>query len=682
MRQFSAAQSVAAFFAVLSLSLLVSCGGGTTSTNPVTSITLTPTYLSLSPGQTFQLVAQPKDYNGNNVIADVSYSSSNTNLVTVTATGTVCAGLWDPNFITCNAIKGQAAVGQANITVTSGKVTAAATTYTHLQVDRIFVTPPTGCVSMGATPTYLATVYNITAAGCSPNIPCDITSTVGPITFNSTDRQVMSKNVNSGVLTATNPGATSIYASVSGLNSIPQPALVCPVQSILIHDAASSNTVFSLSPTNTQNLIADVLDTSGTSIAPILTWSPVPASVGTLAATTSTTSTAPPPNSETFTANTGGTSIVTATCAPPTCNRNVPPQYGQNIVTMNVSGGTTTTVYAGSTNSLMLVPIQTSNNSAGTTITLPYLPNSIVSDSAGNNVYLGSGSGIMTVAATSGAVTVSTAAVGTILAISADGNYLLVSNSATSTTYLFSTSGSSAVLDHDVTASSAAFTPDGQSVSFLAAQQLYYDTNTPSSATTNLPYVSNSIDVSAQGGMTYVTSSSLGAIDVRTTCNQAAWQTLTATHPTLVAHLPNGTGAVVADSPSIDVVTTGNIAAGCPPAPQNSMNTYNLGFGNFTAQQMFVSPNSGGVFIISNLPSVIGLNLTTFTPFSIPLTNSPQPFSGGITVDEAKVYVGASDNNVHALDVASHADSAQIAPGLKDPTGNTVAPNLVLVLPK
>src|SRR5215469_656094 len=175
MRQFSAAQSVAAIFAVLILSFLVSCSGTNSSANPVTSITLTPNYLSLSPGQTFQLAAQPKDYAGNNVVADVSYSSSNTNLVTVTATGIVCAGLWDPNFITCNAIKGQAAVGQASITVTSGSVTAAAITYTHLQVDRIFVTPPTGCVSMGATPTYLATVYNITAPGCSPNIPCDIT---------------------------------------------------------------------------------------------------------------------------------------------------------------------------------------------------------------------------------------------------------------------------------------------------------------------------------------------------------------------------------------------------------------------------------------------------------------------------------------------------------------------------
>jgi hypothetical protein len=350
---------------------------------------------------------------------------------------------------------------------------------------------------------------------------------------------------------------------------------------------------------------------------------------------------------------------------------------------MNVSGGTTTTVYAGSTNSLTLVPIQTSNNTAGTAITLPYLPNSIVANSAGTTVYLGSGSGIMTVDVTSAAVTVSTGAIGTILAISADGSYLLVADSSTTTTYLFNTSSSSSTLAHAVTATSAAFAPDSQSVSFLAAQQLYYDTTTPSSTFTNLPYVPNSIDLSAQGGMTYVTSTSLGALDVRTTCNQADWQTLAATHPTLVAHIPNGTGAVVADSPSLDVVTTGSIAAGCPPAPQNSMTSYNLGVGNFTASQLFLSPNSGAAWIIpSNLPSVIALDLTSFTPFSITLTNSAQPLSGGIMIDGTKVYVGASDNNVHALDVSSHTDSAQISPGLKDPSGAAVAPNLVLVLPK
>ena len=182
--------------------------------------------------------------------------------------------------------------------------------------------------------------------------------------------------------------------------------------------------------------------------------------------------------------------------------------------------------------------------------------------------------------------------------------------------------------------------------------------------------------------MTYVTSSASGAIDVRSTCNQSDWQTLAATAPTLVAHLPNGNGAVVVDSPAIDVVTTGAIPSGCPSTPQSTVNTYNLGFGNFNATQLFLSTNSAAAWIISDLPKVIALDLTTFLPFSISLSNGAIPLSGGTTIDGTKVYVGASDSNVHALDVATHTDGAQIAVGLKDPGGNAVVPDLVVVLPK
>ncbi len=681
MRQFSAARIVAALFAVVVLSLLVSCSG-TSSANPVEFLTLSPTYMSLSPGQTAQFTPSPKNYAGTAIVADTSYSSSNTNLVTVTAGGLVCAGVWDQNFITCNPVPGQAAVGQAVITATSENITTTAIVYTHLQVDRIFVTPPSGCVSVGATPTYLASVYNVTAPGCSSNIPCDITATVGPITFNSTDLQVMTNNATSGVLTAENPGSTTIYASVSGLHSIPQPALVCPIVSINIHDAASSNTTFSMAPVATQGLVADVIDSNGVAITPVLTWSSVPGGVASVAPTISTSTTTAPPNGETVTANTGGTAIITATCSTPNCNRNLGPQYGQNVVTVNVTGGTSTTVYAASTSSLSLVPISSSNNTAGTAITLPYLPNSIASDSSGNNVYLGSGSGVMMVNVISGAVSVETGAPGTILAASPDGTYLLISNNATGFVYLFDTSSSTVQLTHQLTSTAAAFTADNSSVTFLSGNQIYYDTTTPLASFYNLSFTPTGVDVSAQGGVTYVTGSALGAIDVRTTCNQAEWQTLTGTHPTLVAHIPNGTGAVVADSPNIDVVTTAAIPQGCPPNPQNTLSTYNLGFGPFTATQVFVSTNSSSAWILSNLSSVLGFDMAALTPFSISLANSAQPLSGGMTIDGNYVYVGGSDTNVHALSVANHTDSAQIAVGLKDGSGNTVVPNLVLVLPK
>jgi len=56
--------------------------------------------------------------------------------------------------------------------------------------------------------------------------------------------------------------------------------------------------------------------------------------------------------------------------------------------------------------------------------------------------------------------------------------------------------------------------------------------------------------------------------------------------------------------------------------------------------------------------------------------------SGGIMIDGSLVYVGGSDNLVHAINTSTNTDSAQVNPGLKDPNGNVVAPDLVLVLPK
>lgn len=679
MRHFSAAQIAAALVPVLALGLWVGCSGTSSSnTNPVASITMTPSSVSMNVGQVTKITGVTKNSAGAAVVADVSYTSSNPSQISISPTGNICAGVWDANFIVCTALPGQTGVGQATITATSGTFSATAPVFVHLQVDQISVNPPTGCVSVGGTPTYSATAYNTSVPGCSQVAPCDITASVGAVSFFSTNLTVMSNNSTTGVLTANEPGATSIYASVAGLNSIPQAALVCPVVSIQVHDANSSNTTFNLAPTNTQDLVADVIDSNGVAIRPALAWSSVPAGVGAVTIGTSTTT-----NSATMTANTGGTAAVTASCITPGCNIGVNPQFSQNLVTVNVSGGTTTTVYAASTKSLTMIPIQSSNNTAQTAITLPYFPNSLFSNSAGTKVYLGSSTGIMILDVTTAATTVSTAATGTIIAISPSGQYLLVADSVTGTTYLLDSTNSTALLTQSVVATAGAFTPDGNSVMFTTAgQQLYYDTIAPSSNVVPLSYVPSSVDVTAQGGMTYVTSPTLGAIDVRATCNQADWQTLAATAPTLVAHLPNGNGAVAVDSPGIDVVTTGTIPSGCPPKPQSTVNSYNLGFGNFTANQMFITPNNGAVWIISNLPSVIAFDLSSLVPFSIPLTNSAQPFSGGVMVDGSKLYVGASDNNVHALDVATHTDSAQIAPGLKDQAGNLVPPDLVLVLPK
>jgi hypothetical protein len=676
MRRFSAAPILAALFAVLILSILPGCSGTSAANSGVTQLILSPTSISMNTGQIASITAQPENATGGLVVADVSYVSSNPSLVTVTAGGQVCAGIWDANFINCNAVPGTAGIGSVTITATTANsVTATLPVTTHLQADRIVVNPISGCVSMGATPSYTATVYNTTAPGCSTFNPCDITSTVGTITYHSSDLQVMANNITTGVLTATNPGSTSIYASIGGLNSLPQSALVCPVASIKIHDAAGSNTSFTLAPAATQSLTADVLDTNGVSIAPILTWASNPSGSSSVTGASGAVT-------ATVTAVAAGTATITAACSTPDCNRNVGPQYGQNVVTVTTSGASNTTVYAASTSSFSLVPIPNSTNTPGTVITLPYLPNSMVSDHAGTNLYLGSSSGVIVVATSTGTVTSTTAVPGTILAISPNDLFLLISNTSAGQVYLYSTTAKTIILAEAVTPAAAVFTADSKSVSFVVGQQLYYLTTFPAATISNLPYVPNGLDVSAQGSLTYIASAAAHAIDVRTTCNQSAQQTMAANNPTLVAQIPNGTGAVVVDSPSIDVVTTGAIGPGCPPTPQSTVNTYNLGSGSFNPRQIIFSYDSSRAWIISDLTSVISFNMSTLTPTAIPLANGAQAYSGGIIPDGSYLYVGASDNAVHSLSANSGTDSAQIAVGLKDASSNTVAPNLIAVLPK
>ena len=84
MRHFLAAQFAAAFFSVLSLSLWVGCSGTPNSNTPqVTSITMSPSSVSMNVGQVSKITGITKNYAGSTITADVSYSSSNTAQITI-----------------------------------------------------------------------------------------------------------------------------------------------------------------------------------------------------------------------------------------------------------------------------------------------------------------------------------------------------------------------------------------------------------------------------------------------------------------------------------------------------------------------------------------------------------------------------------------------------------------------
>jgi hypothetical protein len=892
MRRFPVVSVLAVVLTVIFLLLLAGCGGSGTKTPAVATVTLTPTTISLNQGGVGGISATAQDSTGSTIAADITFTSSDNSIATVSTGGLVCAGAWDAVFVNCTPTIGQAGVGQITITATSGTATATATVYVHLQVDRVVVNPFNRCVSMGQVAPVTASAYSTSAPGCSPSAPCDITSTVGPITINSNDQTIVAissgveptysstttsptynsggtitgskgqtcnltdftvgnnggidpiyssltnsptytsggtfigstgqtcnltnfngvtgatatialtsantitpgtvltvtdegtggtippttallsngtatctgtANVStalnntfgsglsvvgamatvaltssntiasgtqltvtaagygattppttatlsngtatcsgtanvitaltpSGVFTAQNPGATTIFASVSGVNGVSVPYLTCPVVSIKVHDSSSSNTSFTLATGGVQPLTADVYDSAGQAIKPPLTWgssstASVTVATGTSGTVASITGVAP------------GTASITATCSYPNCNKsfpnasppyNVSNQYSQNVVTAAVSGSTSTNVYAASTSSTSLIPISTSTNTAGTAITLPNLPNSILIDPSGSNVYLGSSSGIMMV--NIAASTVTTIALnGSVVAISPDGTVLLGSDSATGNVFYYSVStGSLTSTSAGFTTTSSAFTPDSSFNEWVSGTDLASGLQSgvqlglPGNTYTTLPYTASAVDISAQGGLTYITGNSPSQIDVRSTCNQSeVTPMLSATNPTLIKALPNGTGAVATDSPAVDVVATPSVlSVGCPvTTPSTILGSVNMGVGAFNARQLFVSSDSSRAWVISDLPRLMYVNLPSLSPVSIPYTGGATAYNGGITLDTLQVYVGTSDGTVHRINATLNQDAQQIAVGLKDANGNPVTPNLVAVQP-
>ena len=679
MQRVSAVPVLAAVAAISLLTLLPGCGGNNNATNIVTQVVVTPSTASLNQGGVATLSAIPEDSTGAAVAADITFSSSNSNIAAVSPGGLVCGGSWDAAFVNCTPKLGPGGVGQITITATatvSGK-TATALVYVHEQVDQVKVIVEKNCTSMGQQVKLYAQVLSTTAPGCSTSAPCDITSTVGPIAFGTNNSGIVSAT-SAGQLMAGTPGATTIFARVSGVNSVGTPYMTCPVATILIHDASSSNTSFSIGAGGTQPLTADVYDTNNQYIKPTLTWGSSSTAVATVAATGSA------PNPGTITGVAPGTAYITATCSYPNCNLLLPAQYSQNVVKATVGGGTSTTVYAASTNSTMLVPFPIGTDVPGTAITLPYKPNSIIAGPAGAKIYLGSTTALMVYTVSAGAVT-------TFSGPWSHPGDLSRRDSPAGFGYGRRQPELLQSLDGRNNRSRARHSNlrrlyTGQRLQRVGyGPDLWLRKSERNLGHHNLGKTANALDIMAQGGLTYITSAAAQQVYVYSTCNQTPVKdqaVLSATNPTLIKALPNGTGAAAADSPNVDLISTpSTLTAGCPVTTLSTITPYDLGAGDFTATQMFISPDSSRVWILSNLPQVLNFNLAELVPNNVQLPKGTIPLYGGMTLDSAHAYIGTSDGTVHRIDTKTMTDVAQIAVGLKDSSGKVTPPNLISVLP-
>ncbi|HYY68492.1 MAG TPA: hypothetical protein VE734_02070, partial [Terriglobales bacterium] len=323
------------------------------------SITLSPTAVSLNRGATAQVTAQALDSNNNVVAAPalafqaatqcIPAMPCDTPPITVSNTGLICAGQWDASVppIKCQATDN---VGTATITATAsvnGKIiTSSAVVVTdHERIDSVRVAssggtpdcpapPANACVSQSDKAPFQLQAFSNDPAACqringSASTPCQLPAdTVGSVNWSVSPAQVATADAaihamtDPVCVTAAAPGEGVVVGSVgpSGSAITGSAAFTtCPVASIHVHQKNTptppdTDTFFTAPVGSTVPLVADVVDSNGTSLSSTtaLTWftsQPALASVS-----LGTVGTIAP-----------GFAEITAACLPPSCNVNFTP---------------------------------------------------------------------------------------------------------------------------------------------------------------------------------------------------------------------------------------------------------------------------------------------------------------------------------------------------------------------
>jgi hypothetical protein len=724
-RSFALVRVVSVFIVLGSIVTLSGCSSGSptnaTSFPVPASIGLAPANsVSLDTGSTTQtFTASPRNTANAAVTTPVTFLSSNTAVLTVASNGNACAGTWDS--LTTPQICTPGPVGVAQVTATASGVSSPPTTvYVHQHVDKIVVsaipgqTPPLGtCFSKGQ-------LFNYQATALSRGL--DITGSVGPFAWQvipsdvATVTAVTESTPVSGLLIgqaqvlAHTPGVASLFASASNVNSQPQDFTTCAVQSITLAVTGSNSNSVNVTSGTGRTVTATVLDTQGNTVTEIpLTWSSSnPSTVGVSSAGSVTTTKA------------GGSSVI-ASCTPPTCNIGIKPLlpiYPEGVVDLVVtSSGTTTntdTIYVSSTGVSAsgncattdgcvssLIPITTPNNTVGAAVGLPATPNSLVFDRQGAKAYMGTDFGFLgtrglmeITVATPPTVSEFKSVTGKVLTVSPDGKKVIVSDTVSSPNqvFVFDTTTSTSVILPIAGATAADYSPDNLKAYILAGSTLYvYSTL---EALKSVALAAPAVDISflANGAFAYLAGGTPSGVAVHTTCtNTQATTVSTPATPTFIKTLPNAGQVLAVDSPGVDVVSVNTTPVGCSPPVSNTVQSFNLGQGNFVPRQFIVSQDGTRAYILAtNLGSVLVFNVGNQTSSAIPLSGDAVPIQASLTANGNLLYIAAADGQVHILDTQSGGDIQQISfppnattlqNGLCSGTAFACNPDLIAVKP-
>ncbi|HUN86018.1 MAG TPA: hypothetical protein VMU48_16690 [Terracidiphilus sp.] len=498
-------------------------GYGTKITD-VYTINLQPrtTGISLAFGQTRQITPPTaQTCKGQSAsVTSYTYGTTNNQLVDISPTGSICAGIWNRNsgggiadYTICNPPSSSPKTGglpfsTAYITASADGVTSnPVEVYVHATVSSISLalvgtTQPQQCSSQGtvaqldAEACYsgannaqyeLCAPPGLTTYSCKDgldrahgvtSVP-DCSTAIGPLTYNVGTASVATINPENNQITAELPGTTAITASVGGSGASAGYFSTCPPAKISV-TLANGNTAGTVTQGVQQNLTTTITDTLGKSITGLTldyqSTNPLEITAGAGGA---------------IAASFPGAASVYAICQPTTCNPSPINQIGLYGTGLSISSNPVDITVPGTASSYMwfsapyksqyIVPVELLTGTIGSTVRLPYVPNSMVMDQNGTSLYLGSSHALMTVNTSSNSLasTPNTSVPGVVLAVSPNNQMLLINDPIRQVFYIYNTGGTVATTFSGL-GSTAQWTPDSKTLYVTDSSSL----NDPSAGVT------------------------------------------------------------------------------------------------------------------------------------------------------------------------------------------------------
>jgi hypothetical protein len=478
-------------------------GYGTKITD-VYSIDLEPrtTGVSMAFGQTRQVTAPTaKTCKGTTAsVSTYSYGTTNNQLVDISPTGNICAGLWNRNsgggiadYTICTApdptpTTGGLPYSTAYITAAADSVTSnPVEVFVHAAVSAITLSiagqqacysqgtiaqlDSEACYTSGGTQYEFCAPSSVTQYACAGGLQTsagvtsvpDCTSAIGVATYTVGTSAVASINSTTNQITAELPGTTAITASVAGSGSSAGYFSTCPPKSIAL-SLSSGATTGTVTQGVTQDLTTTVLDTNNNTITGLTlnyqSTNPLDITAGSGGA---------------ITASFPGAASVYAICQPGTCNPSPINEVGAgNGTGLSISSNPVNITTPGTASSYMwfsapyqsqyFVPIELLSGTTGSTVRLPYVPNSMVMDQTGTDLYFGSSHELMVYTTASNSLSSQNPNVpGVVLAVAPNNQTILINDQVRQVFYIYAASGTISATFGGL-GTSAQWTPDSQTL--------------------------------------------------------------------------------------------------------------------------------------------------------------------------------------------------------------------------